>query len=38
MVLLGGLAGVGGYSLVVLALDIREAKSLPALLRRRNAT
>ena len=35
VVLLGGLAGIVGYSIMVLVLDIREAKSLPALLRRR---
>lgn len=35
VVLLGGLAGVAGYTVMVFVLDIKIAKSLPGLLRRR---
>ena len=35
LVLLGGLAGMGGYIALVYALDIQAAKSLPRLLRKK---
>ena len=38
VVLLGGLAGVAGYTVMVFVLDIKIAKSLPGLLRRRKKT